>query len=92
MNELKTTVRVRLYPTSEQAALLRAHCQEYISTGNVVVQAVDSGILPEDASTKDFSAALPSAVKQQALRDARSVWKCSFEVGVIPIRRKPICQ
>ena len=46
----------------------------------------------EGASTKDFIAALPSAVKNQALRDARSVWKRSFELGSIPVLRKPICQ
>jgi transposase len=92
VSELNTTVPVRLYPTPEQAALLRAHCQEYISTVNVLVQALDSDMLPEDASTKDFTAALPSAVKNQVLRDARSVWKRSFELGVIPVLRKPICQ
>jgi putative transposase len=95
VSELKTTVQVRLYPTPEQAAMLRAHCQEYISTINALVQALDSDVLPqggEDASTKDFTAALPSAVKNQALRDARSVWRRSFELGVIPVLRKPICQ
>jgi transposase len=89
---MKTTVPVRLYPTRDQAAMLRAHCQEYISTVNVLVQALDSDVLPEGASTKDFTAALPSAVKNQALRDARSVWKQSFELGSIPVLRKPICQ
>jgi putative transposase len=92
---LKTTVQVRLYPTPEQAALLRAHCQEYISAINVLTQALDSGVLPDDgkgASTKDFTAALPSAVKNQAFRDAHSVWKRSFELGRIPVLRKPICQ
>lgn len=92
MSELVSTVPVRLYPTPEQAAILRAHCQEYISTVNVLVHALDSAMLPEDASTKDFTAALPSAVKNQALRDARSVWKRSFELGLIPVLRKPICQ
>jgi IS605 OrfB family transposase len=92
VSELKTTVPVRLYPTPDQAALLRAHCQEYISTVNVLVQALDSDALPEDASTKDFTAALPSAVKNQALRDARSVWKRSFELGIIPVLRRGICQ
>lgn len=90
-----TTASVRLYPTPEQAAILRAHCQEYISTVNVLVQALDSDVLPEGgegASTKDFTAALPSAVKNQALRDARAVWKRSFELGIIPVLRKPICQ
>lgn len=92
MSELKTTVPVRLYPTPEQGAVLHAHCQEYISTINVLVQALDSDVLPEDASTKDFTAALPSAVKNQALRDARFVWKRSFELGVVPVLRKPMCQ
>ena len=92
---MKTTVQVRLYPTPDQTALLRAHCQEYIRTVNVLVQALESDVLPDggkDASTKDFTAALPSAVKNQALRDARSVWKRSFELGRIPTLRKPICQ
>jgi len=95
VSELKTTVHIRLYPTPEQAALLRAHCQEYISTVNVLVQALDSEVLPDGGkgiSTKDFTAALPSAVKNQALRDARSVWKRACALGRIPLLRKPICQ
>ena len=83
---MKTTVPARLYPTPEQVTLLRAHCQESISSINVLVAALDSDVLPEGGkgvSTKDFTAALPSAVKNQALRDARSVWKRSFELGVI---------
>src|SRR5258708_8491296 len=92
---LKSTLQVRLYPTPEQATLLRAHCQEYLSAINVLVQALDSDVLPNagrDTSTKDFTATLPSAVKNQALRDARSVWNRSFALGGIPVLRKPICQ
>jgi putative transposase len=95
VSECKTTVQVRLYPTPEQATLSRAHCQEYISTINVLVQALDSDVLPDGGngmSTKDFTAALPSAVKNQALRDARSVWNRSLALGIIPVLRKPICQ
>jgi putative transposase len=95
MSELKTTVPVRLYPTPEQAARLRTHCQEYISTLNVLVAALDSDVLPEGGkgvSTKDFTAALPSAVKNQALRDARSVWKRACTLGVLPVLRRPFCQ
>src|SRR5689334_2155881 len=92
MSELKTTVQVRLYPTPEQAAILRAHCQEYISTVNVLVAALDSDVLPDGGKgtrTKDFTAALPSAVKNQALRDARSVWKRSCALRVIPSCASP---
>jgi putative transposase len=95
MGELKTTVQVRLYPTPAQAAILRAHGQEYISTINTLVAALDSDVLPDGGkgtSTKDFTATLPSAVKNQALRDARSIWNRSLTRGVLPVLRRPICQ
>ena len=94
MSALQTTVPVRLYPTPAQAAVLRAHTREYIATVNVLVQALDADVLPggKSASTADFTAALPSAVKNQALRDARLVWHRSFDLGVLPVLRRPICQ
>lgn len=88
----KTTVQVRLYPTSEQSHLLMAHCQEYIRTVNVLVAAFDSDVLVGKVSTKDFTSHLPSAVKNQALRDAQSVFKRSLDLGRLPILKKPICQ
>ncbi|HLX41548.1 MAG TPA: transposase [Ktedonobacteraceae bacterium] len=89
---LETTYQVRLYPTPEQSHLLMAHCMEYISTVNVLVQAIDADMLADGFSTKDFSARLPSAVKNQALRDAYSVYKRSFKLGVLPVLKTPICQ
>src|SRR5260370_19250022 len=88
----KSTLQVRLYPTSEQGRLLMAHCQEYISAVNVLSSALDADLLPAKASTKDFLAALPSAVKNQALRDAHSVFKRSLELDCLPRLKKPICQ
>src|SRR5258706_9114546 len=88
----KTTRQVRLYPTPEHSCLLMGHCQEYITTVNVLVAAFDSGVLERKVSTKDFTARLPSAVKNQALRDAQSVLKRSLELGCLPILKKPICQ
>ena len=88
----KTTLQVRLYPTPEQGRLLMGHCQEYISTVNILVAAYDSDVLEGRVSTKDFTAHLPSAVKNQALRDAHSIFKRSFELGCIPHLKKPVCQ
>lgn len=88
----KITVQVRLYPTPQQGRLLMAHSLEYISTVNVLASALDADILPEKFSTKDFVAALPSAVKNQALRDARSVFKRSLELDLLPVLKKPLCQ
>jgi acetoin utilization deacetylase AcuC-like enzyme len=90
--DVKTTVQIRLYPTPEQAALLRAHTEEYVNAVNALAQALDYGMLPDDGmdvSTKDFTAALPSAVKNHALRDARSVYNRSFELGTMPVQRRP---
>src|SRR5713101_7234821 len=89
---LQNTLQVRLYPTPEQGHLLMAHGQEYISTVNVLASALDADMLSEGFSTKDFVAALPSCVKNQALRDARSVFKRSLELDVLPVLKKPICQ
>jgi hypothetical protein len=61
-DDLTTTVQIRLRPTHEQSRLLMAHCQEYISTINTLVQAQEFEILSDKASTKDFKASLPSAV------------------------------
>ena len=95
MSDRVTRVPVRLYPTPDQAALLRAHCQEYSRTIHGLVQALDSDVRPaggQDARTTDFTAALPSAVKNQALRAARSVWRRWAEWAVLPVLRRPICQ
>jgi putative transposase len=88
----KTTLQVRLHPTPEQGLLLMAHCLEYISTVNVLASALDADLLPAKISTKDFVASLPSAVKNQALRDACSVFKRSLELECLPVLKKPICQ
>ena len=88
----KTTRPIRLYPTPEQGRLLMAHCMEYISTVNVLACALDADMLGDAASTKDFIASLPSAVKNQAIRDARSVFKRSLELDCLPVLKKPICQ
>lgn len=88
----QNTVQVRLYPTQEQATLLMAHAQEYISTVNVLVQALDTGMIEDGFSTKDFTAALPSACKNQVLRDAKSVYAKAQKIGRLPLLKKPICQ
>jgi putative transposase len=90
---LEYTYQFRLYPTSEQSRLLMVHCQEYIQTVNVLSSALDADAIPlEGFSTKDFVAHLPSCVKNQALRDAHSVFKLSLKLDKLPVLKKPICQ
>ncbi|HEV2459168.1 MAG TPA: hypothetical protein VGS80_12490, partial [Ktedonobacterales bacterium] len=92
---MKSTVQVRLDPTPAQAVILRAHGQEYSSTSNVVVAALASEVVPaggKGTSTQDCLAVLPSAVKHQALRAARSIGHRSVGLGVLPVLRTPSCQ
>lgn len=89
---LKNTLQIRLYPTYEQVQLLKAHCREYIDCVNVLVAAYDADMVPESLSTKDFTAPLPSAVKNQVIRDAQSVFRRSLELGRLPVLKKPFAQ
>ncbi len=89
--ELAHTVKVRLYPTPEQAALLHTHGREHILTVNVLACALDAGMLDDHASTASFTAPLPSAIKNQALREARSVYQKAQDLGRLPVLKKPHC-
>ncbi len=66
----KTTLQFHLYPTPEQARLLMAHCQEYISTVNVLVSAFDSAVLTYKAERLGMQveqAALPTHLRNVLL-------------------------
>lgn len=88
----QNTVQVRLYPRHEQAELLMAQAHEYIQMVNVLVAALDAGMVEDGFSTKDFTAALPSACKNQVLRDAHAVYTTACKIGRLPILKKAICQ
>jgi putative transposase len=65
------TVQIRIFPT--HPVLLRELGKEYIKIVNQLTeQAKAEGTFPK-ISTKDVEANLPSAVKNQAIRDARSI-------------------
>ena len=64
---------IKLYPTKEQKRLIEHTMAEYINTVNCLVSTELSGYSISKFSTKDISAELPSALKNQCLRDAKSV-------------------
>ncbi|MCM3033168.1 transposase [Niallia sp. MER 6] len=87
------TVKVKLLPTKEQILILREMSLTYISTINTLV----SEMMVEKKSTKktskDLSVSLPSAVKNQAIKDAKSVFKkvTKSKFTIIPVLKKPVC-
>ncbi|PAD72858.1 RNA-guided endonuclease TnpB family protein [Paenibacillus campinasensis] len=82
------TVKVRIFP--EHPDVLRQLGKEYIRVVNQLSeQAEQLGVFPK-VTTKDVESRLPSAVCNQAIRDARSVYRKTKKGGTRPILKKPI--
>lgn len=90
---MQKTIKIKLMPTKEQQTLIDRTSREYIDTINVLVSEMVKAEKVLNISTKDFFAYLPSAVKNQCIRDAKSIYK-KHTKGVtksVAILKKPIC-
>ncbi|MBU8908271.1 RNA-guided endonuclease TnpB family protein [Desertibacillus haloalkaliphilus] len=87
------TVKIKLLPTKKQAIILQEMCKEYISTINSLVSEMVVEKKSTKKSSKDISASLPSAVKNQAIKDAKSVFKKAkkSKFATVPVLKKPVC-
>ncbi|MED1663222.1 RNA-guided endonuclease TnpB family protein [Brevibacillus laterosporus] len=87
------TVKVKLLPTAKQASILNAMSKEYISTINALISEMVAEKKTTKTTTKDVPANLPSAVKNQAIKDAKSVFQKvkKSKYAMIPILKKPVC-
>lgn len=87
------TVKIKLLPTKEQAVILTEMSRTYISTINNLVSEMVKEKKSTKKSSKDIDVLLPSAVKNQAIKDAKSVFKkakkTTFET--VPVLKKPVC-
>ena len=102
---MEITVKFRILPSNEQSELMEAILQEYISTINSIVSSMISSGYSVILTSKDISSDMPSAVRNQAIRDAKSVYsRYKKAVGinsrkpddkqkaiVVPVLRKPVC-
>lgn len=64
---------IKLYMTSTQKTLVSKTMNEYIHTVNSLVSVAVNGTSISKYTTADVDAALPSALKNQCIRDAKSV-------------------
>lgn len=82
------TVKIRLFP--DQPDVLRQLGKEYIRVVNQLSeQAEQLGLFPK-VTTKDVESQLPSAVCNQAIRDAKSVYRKTKKLGTRPLLKKPV--
>ncbi len=80
------TVKIRIFP--DRPNVLRQLGKEYIRVVNQLSeQAEQLGIFPK-VTTKDVESQLPSAVCNQAIRDAKSVYRKTKKLGTRPILKK----
>ena len=87
------TVKVKLIPTKEQVSILSRMSEEYISTINTLVSEMVAEKKSTKKTSKDVCAYLPSVVKNQAIRDAKSVFNKAkkSKFTTIPVLKKPVC-
>lgn len=64
---------IKLYPTKKQRNLLSATMENYLSTVNGLVSDATKGTSLAKFTSKDVTADLPSALKNQCIRDAKSI-------------------
>ena len=67
------TTSLKLELNSEEETVLRAEMEKYIACVNSLVALHISGVSIQKFSSKDVDAELPAVVKNQAIRDAKSV-------------------
>jgi IS605 OrfB family transposase len=87
------TLKIKLLPTREQVLILAEMSKTYISTINDLVSEMVKEKKSTKKSSKNIDVLLPSAVKNQAIKDAKSVFKkakkTKFET--VPVLKKPVC-
>lgn len=87
------TVKIKLIPTKEQALILTEMSKTYISTINDLVSEMVEEKKIIKKSSKNMDALLPSAVKNQAIQDAKSVFKKArkSKFKTVPVLKNPQC-
>jgi putative transposase len=87
---MKLTVKFKILPTKEQEKYLQETLNEYISTVNHIVRImIDTQCVK--LTSKDIQTNLPSAVKNQAIQDAKSVFRKYKKTNRLSILKKPVC-
>jgi putative transposase len=87
---MKLTVKFKILPTKEQEQYLEQTLNEYTSIVNNIVQIIVNNKNIK-LTSKDIEANLPSAVKNQAIQDAKSVYKKYKKTSKLPILKKLVC-
>lgn len=74
-NSLTTTIKLKILPTKEQRTLIDRTMDTYIATVNDIVADFRAMDKTDKRTSKDVAAALPSCLKNQCIKDAKSIFR-----------------
>ena len=87
------TVNIKLKPTKEQEVVLKSMAETFIETVNQLISDMVDAKAMLKLTSKSVCAHLPSAVKNQVIKDAQSVFrkvkKSTYKV--VPVLKKSYC-
>ena len=83
---------VKLYMTREQKSFITVTMTEYINTVNSLVSDATNGISIAKYTSADVKACLPSALRNQCIRDAKSIVKKYNKACRDADRKNKTCQ
>lgn len=88
---VQITVKAKLLPTSEQQEHLKSATGEYIRLiNNIVSECIEADKYINHTSST-VSASLPSTLKNQAIQDAKSIYKKFRKTKTRSVLKKPVC-
>lgn len=87
---MQITVQAKIQPNKEQVNLINTTTKEYIQLINQIVSDYVTAEKDLKYTSKTISAELPSAVKNQAIQDAKSVFRKYRKTKKHSILKKPV--
>ncbi len=88
---MQITVKAKLFLTLEQRESLKTTTVEYIRLINTIVSECIETDERIKHTSRTVSATLPSALKNQAIQDAKSVYKKFRKTKIRSVLKKPVC-
>lgn len=88
------TVKVKVLSTKEQIRLLEQSSSDYIKLINTLVSEMVEVKKSTKKNTKDIEVNLPSVVKNQAIKDTKSVFSTKVKKSkykIVLILKRPVC-
>ena len=87
---LQTTIQIKLLPNKEQCSILKATMKSYVALVNECVGDMVTFDEYGKLTSKNVEANLPSALKNQCISDAKSIFRKYRKTKIEPVLRKPV--